>query len=64
MCIRDSFSIGGDCNFIFTNVETKQKIELYIPHGSLMIMAGDARYKWTHEIPKRLSVKNSQGGEY
>ena len=57
-----SFSIGGDCNFIFRNTLNRdEKAELYIPHGSLMIMTGDSRYKWTHEIPKRLSVKNDQG---
>ena len=52
-----SISLGEDTNFIFTNTETKQKVEILSPQRSMLIMTGDSRYKWTHEIPRRLSVK-------
>lgn len=53
-----SVSIGDDTNFIFKNTETNDKVEVHVPSRSIIIiMTGDARYKWTHEIPKRLSVR-------
>ncbi len=52
-----SISLAADTNFIFTNTQTKQKVELYLPRRSLLVMTGDSRYVWTHEIPKRLSIK-------
>ncbi len=52
-----SISLGEDTNFIFVNGITKEKVELYVPSRSILVMTGDSRYVWTHEIPKRLSVK-------
>ena len=54
-----SISLLEDTNFIFTNTQTKQKVEVYVPRGSILVMTGDSRYVWTHEIPKRLSVNNN-----
>ncbi len=51
-----SISLNEDTNFIFCNTETKEKVELYAPRRSMLVMTGDSRYLWTHEIPKRLSV--------
>lgn len=51
-----SISLGEDTNFIYTNPTTKQKVEIYAPRRSLLVMSGDSRYVWTHEIPKRQSV--------
>jgi alkylated DNA repair dioxygenase AlkB len=51
-----SFSLGADTNFLFCNTEGKEKVEIYVPRRSILIMTGDSRYTWTHEIPKRLSV--------
>lgn len=52
-----SISVGADTNFIFINTDTKEKVEIYVPRRSMIVMSGDSRYKWTHEIPRRLSVK-------
>lgn len=52
-----SISLGEDTNFIYVNTETKEKVEIYAPRRCMIVMTGDSRYKWTHEIPKRLSVK-------
>ena len=34
----------------------KQKMEVPLHRRSAVIMSGDARYKWSHEIPRRKSV--------
>jgi len=51
-----SISLLEDTNFIFTNTKNKEKVEIYIPRRSLLLMSSESRYTWTHEIPKRLSV--------
>lgn len=51
-----SFSLGADTNFVFSNTKGKEKVEIYVPKRSILVMTGDSRYTWTHEIPKRLSV--------
>ncbi|MCY4610634.1 MAG: alpha-ketoglutarate-dependent dioxygenase AlkB [Gammaproteobacteria bacterium] len=37
-----------------------RKIEKPLEHGSVAVLTGEARYEWTHEIPKR---KSEPGGE-
>ena len=56
-----SFSLGGDTNFIFRNPKTDEKVELYVPRRSIMIMSGDSRHIWTHEIPKRKTITLDEG---
>jgi len=56
-----SFSLNEDTNFIFRNPQTGQKIELYVPRRSILIMTGESRDVWTHEIPKRKSITDSSG---
>ncbi len=51
-----SFSLGADTNFIFSNTKGNEKVEIFVPTRSILIMTEDSRYNWTHEIPKRLSV--------
>jgi alkylated DNA repair dioxygenase AlkB len=48
-----SLSLGGHTNFIFSRDD--QKIEIEVPRRSLLILKDDARYFWTHEIPKRVT---------
>ena len=48
-----SLSLGSATTFVFTHSKTKQKKELYVKPRTLMIMSGDARYVWKHEIKKR-----------
>lgn len=54
-----SISISGDTNFVFRKDTTA--VELYVPRRSVMIMTGEARYHWTHEIPGRVTVTHSDG---
>ena len=38
---------------VFRRRGSKEKIEKALERGSVAVLTGDARYKWTHEIPKR-----------
>jgi alkylated DNA repair dioxygenase AlkB len=48
-----SVSLGSSCVMDLINVKTKQKIELMLESGSLVVLSGEARYKWTHGIAQR-----------
>ena len=48
-------SLGSGTVLRFTHVDTGEEESYYIPPRSLLIMEGDARTKWKHEIPKRRS---------
>jgi alkylated DNA repair dioxygenase AlkB len=50
-----SISLGSSCVMDFINVKTKQKIEVMLESGSLVVLQGDARHKWTHGIAQRKS---------
>jgi len=54
-------SLGSGCVMDFERVEDHEEgpatgqnaWSLYLPIGSLLVLTGDARYKWTHGIAKR-----------
>lgn len=48
-------SLGSGTVLRFTHVDTGEEESYYIPARSLLIMEGEARTKWKHEIPKRRS---------
>ena len=50
-----SISLGSSCVMDFVNVRTKQKIEVMLESGSLVVLSGEARHKWTHGIAQRKS---------
>ena len=56
-----AFSLGADTNFVFRNSTTGEKVEIYVPPRSLMVMTGESRSNWTHEIPSRKSVNTPTG---
>ncbi|AYV24177.1 MULTISPECIES: alpha-ketoglutarate-dependent dioxygenase AlkB family protein [Vibrio] len=47
-----SLSFGGTRRFALKHRETKQKITLDLPSGSLLVMAGDTQHHWLHTVPK------------
>lgn len=53
------FSLGADCIMVFTRGH--ERVEVFLPRRSLMVMTGDARYQWKHEIPKRVTYIHPQG---
>lgn len=48
-----SLSLGSDCVMQLSNSEQKQ--DVYLEKRSLIILSGEARYKWQHAIPARKS---------
>jgi alkylated DNA repair dioxygenase AlkB len=46
-------SLGSSAVMVFS--KDKESFELYLEPGSLAVLRGDARWKWTHSIPARLS---------
>lgn len=48
-----SLSLGSGAIMQFTNAGHKE--EIYLEPRSLIILSGEARYKWTHAIPARKS---------
>ena len=55
-----SVSLGASRRFLFRNrLDQKQKLELDLKDGSLLVMAGATQELWQHSIPKSAKV----GGE-
>lgn len=45
-----SLTLGSGCTMIFRKDE--QEVNIYLPPRSLVVLTGEARYKWTHEIKR------------
>lgn len=55
-CFTDtiaSLSLGSTCVMEFTHTQTGQKIPILLEPRSLVVLTGDARYRWQHAIPHR-----------
>lgn len=48
-----SLGLGSDCVMQLSNLEKKH--DVYLEKRSLIILEGEARYKWQHAIPTRKS---------
>lgn len=47
-----SVSFGATRKFQLRHIRTKEKLEIELPHGSLLIMKGELQHFWQHQIPK------------
>jgi alkylated DNA repair dioxygenase AlkB len=47
-----SVSLGATRKFQLRHLHTKEKIELELTSGSLLIMQGELQHYWQHQIPK------------
>ena len=52
-----SVTLGSQCVMELSAVEGDGVQSLLLERGSLVVLAGDARYKWRHAIPGRKSDK-------
>jgi alkylated DNA repair dioxygenase AlkB len=50
-----SLTLCSGCLMDFTHSNTAQKTSLFLPPRSLLLLQGDARYRWQHGIAKRKS---------
>lgn len=46
-----SLSFGSERKFVFKHKETKEKVELILEHGSLLIMKDETQTNWLHRLP-------------
>ena len=51
-----SVSFGATRRFDFRHTVTKQKVSVFLPHGSLLIMAGRSQEHWQHQIARTARV--------
>lgn len=47
-----SLSLGETRRFVLRHLHSKEKFELPLSHGSLLIMAGNTQHLWQHCVPK------------
>lgn len=46
-----SLSFGAERNFAFKHKETKQKVNIVLENGSLLVMKGETQTHWLHRLP-------------
>jgi len=53
-----SLSFGAERKFTFKHKESKEKVELWLDHGSLLVMKGETQTHWLHRLPptKKIGV--------
>lgn len=51
-----SVNFGASRKFQLRHKNTKEKIELELTHGSLLIMGGELQHYWQHQVPKTKKV--------
>ncbi|MDE3016594.1 MAG: alpha-ketoglutarate-dependent dioxygenase AlkB [Pseudomonadota bacterium] len=64
-CFTDtiaSLSLGSTCVMEFTHTGTQQKIPVLLEPRSLVVLSGDARYRWQHAIPYRKTDRHQGQG--
>ena len=51
-----SFSFGAERKFAFKHKQSKEKVELYLEHGSLLLMKDTTQTYWLHRLPPTKKV--------
>jgi alkylated DNA repair dioxygenase AlkB len=46
-----SLSLGAERKFAFKHKQTGEKKELFLEHGSLLVMKGTTQTYWLHRLP-------------
>jgi len=47
-----SVNFGATRNFQLRHIHNKEKLDLELTHGSLLIMQGELQHYWKHQVPK------------
>lgn len=55
MCIA-SVSLGAERNFAFKHKRSKEKVTIFLQHGSLLLMKGATQKHWLHRLPPTKKV--------
>ncbi|NLR93537.1 alpha-ketoglutarate-dependent dioxygenase AlkB family protein [Flammeovirga agarivorans] len=51
-----SLSLGAERKFSFKHKESKERIDILLEHGSLLLMKGETQKYWKHALPKSKKV--------
>jgi alkylated DNA repair dioxygenase AlkB len=51
-----SLSFGAERKFAFRHKQTRQKVEMILEHGSLLVMKGSTQTNWLHRLPPSKKV--------
>ncbi|TZG00385.1 alpha-ketoglutarate-dependent dioxygenase AlkB (plasmid) [Chryseobacterium panacisoli] len=52
-----SLTFGAERKFLFKHKKTKEKAEIFLENGSLLIMKGTTQDNWLHRLPPTTKVK-------
>ncbi|GAA4230617.1 alpha-ketoglutarate-dependent dioxygenase AlkB [Postechiella marina] len=52
-----SVNFGAERKFQLKHIETNEKVEIVLKHGSLLIMMGELQHYWKHQVPKTKKVQ-------
>jgi alkylated DNA repair dioxygenase AlkB len=55
-----SVNFGETRKFQLRHIKTKEKIEIELTHGSLLIMQGELQHFWQHQVPKTKEIKKER----
>ena len=55
-----SVNFGAERTFQLRHMETKERIDISLTHGSLLIMMGELQHYWQHQVPKTKIVKTQR----
>ncbi len=53
-----SLSLGAARKFSFKHISTKEKVDVILGNGTLLLMQGTTQTYWYHSLPKSLKVKH------
>lgn len=51
-----SVNFGAERTFQLRNIESRERIDITLKHGSLLIMKGELQHFWQHQVPKTKKV--------
>ncbi len=55
-----SVNFGDTRKFQLRHINTKEKLEIELSHGSLLIMKGELQHYWQHQVPKTKELKTER----
>ena len=51
-----SVTLGAERKFVFKHKETKEKMEVFLHSGSVLLMSGVCQRRWLHRLPPTKKV--------
>lgn len=55
-----SISLGAERKFVLKHKVSKERVEVFLENGSVLVMAGLSQAKWVHSLPKTKKVSQAR----